>query len=307
MRNPLLVLLVLLLLPAVAPLGGCPSGGPFAAVAVGPGRVCGLLDDGSLRCAGGEDTWEEEQHAPPPSVAFVDISLGTAHGCGRDDAGVVHCFGPASAEVIELPEELRTVSFSRVSAGNGFSCGLRGDNGTLACWGFNPRVGPCPAEEPCPGLLDPPAGAFVAVALGDIGNTLCALDEEGRATCWGEGATDPPAERLRRIGAGASHACGVEGEGDVVCWGADGEAWTEPPDVSATAVVGGINHSCLLDEEGGVSCFGAGPAIDAAVPKATFIAIDAAGHQTCGLTAERAVSCWGLDSDTGNTAIASLP
>lgn len=278
------------LLPLLLLLGGCPAipTGPFAAVAVGPGRICGLLEDGGLRCMGGEAAWTEDANAPPDDVAFASISLGTFHGCGLDESGVAHCWGPAGASVVDVPDELKETSFTHLAAGNSFTCGVRTAGGTLACWGFDPD-----------GIRAPPGGTFGAVSLGDVTDNLCALDEDGVPQCWAGGARDAPERPLQQLGTGASHACGVDDDGGAVCWG-DEQPWTDPPDVRASQVVGGINHSCLLTEDGEVVCFGAGPAIDRAAPTVRCASLDAGGHQTCGRTEEGAVFCWGLDSETGS-------
>ncbi|RME23253.1 MAG: hypothetical protein D6798_13905, partial [Deltaproteobacteria bacterium] len=50
----------------------------------------------------------------------------------------------------------------------------------------------------------------------------CALDADGRATCWGDdqhGQTEAPSDAFVKISAGRTHACGLRADGTVRCWG----------------------------------------------------------------------------------------
>lgn len=284
----------------VAAMSACSPPVTVESISVGPGRSCGLADDG-LICWGGSDAWNSDETAPP-QVDLASVSLGTVHACGLDEGGHAHCWGPAAEQVITVPDDLVEVAFARLAAGHDFNCGIRRDDGSLACWGINPVNAGCglDPEGECGGQLDPPVGDFVDLSFGDSFYGFCALDTDGRAACWGGAIDDTPPLRFLAIGAGASHACGVVDDESVVCWGAArGDPWIEPPDGRFADVTAGFNHSCGLTTEGRAICWGAGPAVDAPVPDDTFVAIDAGAHQTCGLTAAGFVSCWGLDSETG--------
>ena len=271
---------------------GCPTSVVLDSVSVGPGRACGVGDDG-LVCWGGFASWDDDDARAPDDVDFASVSLGTSHACGLDGDGRVHCFGPAAVDVIDVPNAVADVEFASVAAGHDFSCGVRVDDGSLVCWGINPAGS----------ALDPPAGAFVDVSFGDSFYGLCARAADGVATCWGGAIDDTPPTRFRAIGAGASHACGVVDDDDsVVCWGArPDDPWVVPPAGRFAAVTAGFNHSCGLDDGGAVVCWGGGPAVDD-VPSGAFVAVDAGSHQTCALDAAGAARCWGLDSETGDLA-----
>ena len=71
------------------------------------------------------------------------------------------------------------------------------------------------------GALDSPEGTFTDLAVG--GNHACALNTEGYVECWGDntfGAATPPLFiRYTAIDAGDDHTCGLSVDGEVHCWG----------------------------------------------------------------------------------------
>jgi hypothetical protein len=80
----------------------------------------------------------------------------------------------------------------------------------------------------------PPPGSFTDVCLDDF--LGCALDEAGKATCWGtepedwavEGVANPGPVPLTQLSCGSRGACGLTPDGDVYCWGAQASE-NEPP------------------------------------------------------------------------------
>ncbi len=102
---------------------------------------------------------------------------------------------------------------------------------------------------------------FIALSIGDFHS--CALEENGRALCWGlndDGQSSAPEdERFVAISAGGRHTCGLRENGAALCWGRWGES--------------GGAASSMLNEK--------------------FVAISAGGHHTCGLRESGVAVCWG--------------
>lgn len=135
------------------------------------------------------------------------------------------------------------------------------------------------------GQPDNASGAFTAVDVGD--NTTCALDEMGRAYCWGSNffgdlgtgdtahlvkvptlvASLPAAFRL--ISVGANHQCALTTDGRGYCWGGNG---------------GGQLGAGVAVKPGDIAPVAGG---------LTFASISAGSGYTCAITTEQMAYCWG--------------
>ena len=103
----------------------------------------------------------------------------------------------------------------------------------------------------------------------------CALDDQGQATCWGDGpqALEAPTDvQFTELSATSGATCGITTDGHIRCWA--GASWDDPwydtgsnywiPDDVPTS--GGWAHvvmgdssdhfACAIDTAGQVSCFG---------------------------------------------------
>jgi hypothetical protein len=127
------------------------------------GHVCGIRADHSLECWG-NDSWGQ---ATPPPGAFQAVSATYEHTCGVKLDGTLICWGR------ERPGVQPSGTFLGVSAGPSQNCAIRSD-GSLACWGESFETD----------VLNPPAGAFIAVDMGRDG-TGCAIRSNRTLVCWG--------------------------------------------------------------------------------------------------------------------------
>jgi len=87
----------------------------------------------------------------------------------------------------------------------------------------------------------PEPGTWVQVVTG--ASHACALDSDGRVQCWGIGATEVPDRDFVHLSAGLEHTCGLDGQSRVSCWGAELPKW---PDRTLTHLVSGDRHACGL-------------------------------------------------------------
>jgi hypothetical protein len=109
-----------------------------------------------------------------------------------------------------------------------------------------------------------------------------------------------------RVCAGWAHACGIDFDGVVHCFGDNSDGRSEPPPIEAevTQVACGTNFSCALDDQGTIACWGAGTDPDlldtlnqaqSIPPEGAFqrIAIAASGFHACAIDEHDEVQCWG--------------
>ncbi|HJL01616.1 MAG TPA: hypothetical protein RMH85_09170 [Polyangiaceae bacterium LLY-WYZ-15_(1-7)] len=264
------------------------------------------------------------------------------------------------------------VATARFTTG-GFACAVRSD-GAVFCWGAGERgqLGTgAGADRSVPqrvvGATDDVELLADSVALGAA--HACALRSDGAAFCWGAGdlgqlGSGTLVDRLRPVAldfrdpetdaridvpltlivAGAAHACGLDADGGVWCWGANdagqaGDASLVPQvqrprqvpleDDEGNALVAeglfaGARHTCANVAGGGVRCWGAnersqtglaapGPQRPSVSPSGLPpIAAGAATFaSSCALTDEGGVRCWGAGDagqlGTGVTEDSALP
>lgn len=293
----------------------------FRELAAGGSQTCGLDLEGRAYCWGfnrhgqaglGRLTDREPNPFPRPvagGIRYRALAAGFFHTCGVTAEGAAHCWG------------------------NNFYGQLGGGEPT-GLWDGIPR--PVRIEAPSP---------FVEVR--PMGWVTCGLAVGGDPYCWGrgdrgqlgpatpEGECDPPRGdpvpcarrplRVRRapdfitIVLGSQHACGLEEDGTVHCWGRNGSGQlgdgtrtgrSEPGpvagDIALVALAAAFGHTCGLTEAGTAWCWGANAhgqlgdgtnvnrsAPVRAAPGLRFTRLALGGLHTCGLTPEGEAWCWG--------------
>lgn len=142
-----------------------------------------------------------------------------------------------------------------------------------------------------------PGGGFTSAAAGN--RHACAVDVEGGLTCWGtnaqvlEGLTGATGP-FTQVSADRNHTCATRVDGSVTCWG-DGIAYTVSADVPYTEIDAGTHHACALRQDGRVDCFGScSDAGECDEPDLLFASVVAGQEFSCGiLEATGRPRCWG--------------
>ena len=310
------------------------------------GHVCGLQEDGTIRCAGfnvfgqlGSGEFDESLNITLASVTDIDdatdISLGNDHTCALHETGEISCWGRNHYGQLGNGEE-HVGSHSAVPQ----------------------RVA---------GITD-----AIAVEAG-AWTTTCALHETGEVSCWGQSGlgelgtnADPSNDHSAvpvkiegiadaiAVTAGLYHVCALHESGEVSCWGAGyfGQLGTDeavadsysaaPVKTSgisdATAISAGRYHTCALHPTGEVTCWGSnisgqlgsgrplgnpdsatpvtvsGLPVDSEASVSDIASdIDAGANHSCTLKAGK-VLCWGSNlhgqlgnGESGATAHSSVP
>lgn len=288
--------------------------GPWKKVTAGTYHTCGIKEDNSLWCWGGN---------------------------GQGQLGL--------GDLVDHPKptQVGTDQWTDISGHNfEHTCGIKFD-GSLWCWGDNTmgQLGNggsgSSADEKAPSLVD--EGPFHQVSTG--GAHTCAVDTAGALWCFGanhngrlgRGAPDPsqapPLEPLpQKVGegyaqvqAGGGMTCAIDTEGSLACFGMNnlGQVGVGSDGVNVDQVTpqtigdakwrassGGGSHACGVQESGGLYCWGSseyGQLGQGTSGKGTyepapmqvggdrFKVVSTGGDHTCAVRDDGALFCFGLN------------
>ena len=256
----------------------------FAAVSTGFDHTCALNESGMAWCwgnnhhrqVGGGQTANETAFTPQPvdaKYAFTAVSAGRDHSCALDEAGQAWCWGSdvtgqlgagtAGANTgVPVRVEGLTAATS-VAASWNHSCAVD-TAGQAWCWGSDDSGQLGNGNNTAPNEFFPTAvvGSHVFAAVTTGVSHTCALDKDGQAWCWGDGAfgvlgagyleSDPDSDSgavterspvavagehvFARITAGGHHSCALDSSGAAWCWGMaqDGQLGSGPGEVAST-------------------------------------------------------------------------
>lgn len=253
-----------------------------AAIAVGSGHTCALMERGGIKCWGndgsgqlGDGTTAEQRRTPIDVIGLSSgvtaIAVGTNHTCARTGSGV-KCWGQnfygqlgdgtrtdryTPVDVIGLAEGIASID-----AGEFHSCAVA-PMGVAKCWGSNGdgQVGDGPSQGR---RLEPVVVRTGVATIGAKFRDTCALTTSGEVLCWGnntggqlgDGTKIPRAypdavhglsSGVRQIAVGGSYNCGLMESGEVKCWGHDGiKEDLSPVDIIGLEVL--PNSSSVLPE-----------------------------------------------------------
>jgi alpha-tubulin suppressor-like RCC1 family protein len=281
-------------LPSVD-LGTNGAGIPHTAVALalGGNHTCALLDDGAVKCWGqnglgqlglgandnrGDGAGELGDALPPVDLgtgrSAVALAAGFSHTCALLDGGQVKCWGGGFAGALGVPAS---------------------------------SIGAAPAEMG-DALLPVDLGpGRTAIAIGGGGYFTCALLDNGRLVCWGQGDTgqlgngsagnvgDQPGEMgsaLVPVDLGTNrlavdltstsdmfHACALLDDGTIKCWGHGGFGGLGTGDTADRGALPGQMGNAL-------------PAVDLGTGR-TAVGVAAVFARSCAILEDSSLKCWG--------------
>ncbi len=282
-------------------------------------QACGIKDNGSLWCWGGNSSGQVGNGTISPSVIAPER------------------------------ESTNTTDWVRVSAGNGHTCAIK-TNGSLWCWGSDTDGqlgnGATTGDQPNPGRESTNATDWVMVSAG-LSHT-CATKTNGSLWCWGAGSSgqignggvsnqsSPVRESTNAtdwvtVSAGGSHTCATKTNGSLWCWGmgASGQIGNgstsnrlTPTRESTSAtdwvtVSAGSNHTCATKTNSSLWCWGVGSfgalgngsTSDRTTPirestnATNWRQVDTrSGSHTCATKTDGSLWCWGSNG-TGSLGI----
>ena len=295
-------------------------------LSMGDRYTCGLLEGGTLRCAGlDQNAQVRDVPTDPLRRPYRDwtwVSAGTAHSCGIR-AGTLSCWGlnydgrgdPPSLPLAEDPsDEDHASRWRKVGLGVAHTCAETA-SGVIRCWGntLNDQDQvPTDEGQPIVDWVQWDAGGF----------HTCGVRADASIECWGGNGfqqSRPPslaqaeASGWAQVSAGREHTCGLTIEGQIRCWG--GLAILPIPTLEDDEpiedwwwVSAGRYHSCGLHAQGRLLCWGGDqhgqlPPPEEA-PETGWLWVKAGGYHTCALHAEAGLWCWGRN-DHGESSTPS--
>lgn len=295
------------------------AGKIWKAVRLGRTHICGIADEGA-----GTDMpfcWGWDANG----------ELGNGTGTSNQNTPVMVNATPGN-----------TSGWMKLDAGYSYNCGVRADN-SLWCWGRNAlgQLGDGTTTARSEPAQVMPLGALDWADVAASGEFTCGLKSTGAVFCWGRndvaqlglGNTNSPVNtptevlgisNVMAVDVGANHACAVQSNGTLWCWGRNASAElglgnTVGPALSpvqvgtdadwARPVLGQGTSTCAIKKNGDLYCWGTGsygqlgmgglvsPNKPAKVPSVvTWTAASMGLEHACGLQSDGIVSCWGASN-----------
>jgi len=303
-------------------------------VAAGGTHSCVRLEDGAVRCWGGDDSLEVgdgssgDVNYPLKTGVYSssEIAAGAHHTCALVGGKVV-CWGSnvfgqigdGTTDRASSPTQTKElVDATAIALGDTHSCARRA-SASVVCWGSNAQgeLGDGSTTERHEPVAVAGLSNISAIALG--AHHSCALRADGTVSCWGsnrygelgEGpgrdfratpATVAGLSSIVAIRAGGAHTCAIDSSSQVRCWGAsDNQELGVTGLVPMPRVMGpgsdvtlGSGHACTL-VSGWVRCVGVAVAASSPVEPG-LSGLSAGAFHTCALNATRGVVCWGSNA-----------
>ncbi len=343
---------------------------------VGANHSCALLSSGNVKCWGANYYGQLgvgsfiNSNLPGPDVDLgataTMVVAGDSHTCAILSNGNVKCwgyngngqlgYGDTSLRTIPGPEIALGATATMVTTGQSHTCALL-SNGNVKCWGYNgySQLGYGDnIDRSSPGP-DVDLGATATMVTTGQSHT-CALLSTGNVKCWGYngngqlGYGDFTSRTLpgpdislggavTQLNVGSNHTCALLSNGNVKCWGNNGEGQlgygdttqrnTPGSDIAlgdtASQIATGFSNTCALLSSGNVKCWGAnysgqlgyGDTTRRTSPGSN-IALGLSANQVsvgsshvCSVLSNESVKCWGGNSNgqlgNGNTTELTSP
>ena len=340
----------------------------FPDIAAGAGHTCLLTTTGRIECWGanqyGQLGGKDGPFTPLENVPQImegtpgdwvkknvrgltdkatAVSAGYYHSCALVGVGGIQCWGQNTSgqlgdgttidRDIAVHVQKIDVPIIAMALGAVHTCALL-ETGDVRCWGDNENGqlgnGTNQNSSIPVDVIDLP-DRVVQVAAGGV--FTCALTQNGKLYCWGDGSNgrfgdgsakiyrtpilvDGLGQDIDLIVAGDYHLCARSSAGEIFCWGAlssDKEFTSQTPfivgELTGTVVqmAAGGGYTCVLTTADGVKCWGdnyfgqlgdgtslgSWEPVDVLVATDSVLRIAPGSGHVCALMMEGGVHCWG--------------
>jgi hypothetical protein len=307
--------------------------------------ACARKYDGTLWCWGNNATRPTQVDALGNAV--VQFASGDQHSCAVKTDGTLWCWGvnswgqlgygsgfDGSDYMIYPPAQVSALGgkATEVQAGSQHTC-AREKDGSMWCWGFNAsgQLGSSVDSGVQPAQVPGIAIAHIA-DMSTSDQATYAIRTDGSLAYFSDSFSYDLSNLVNSVmqaSAGRYHACAVETDGTLWCWGAndqgqlgvgldDGSTETDTPiqvtslGSSVAQVSAGGESTCAVKADGSAWCWGGqvdlGNSGDPPAPPSQVTAFGAnvakvaAGESTaCALKRDGTVWCWDTNGQPGNT------
>ena len=136
--------------------------------------------------------------------------------------------------------------------------------------------------------------------LASAASHACAIQVDGSLTCWGfngSGQCEAPSGIFKWVATGTGLSCGIRLDGTVACWGVADFDFNDdfvPPTELFNRVVTHNYLACGITTTGAIRCWGLGDHKKRDIPEGTFYDIETNGNYTCAIRDDDTLHCWGL-------------
>jgi alpha-tubulin suppressor-like RCC1 family protein len=270
----------------------------------GQNGECGITDAHEIECWHSSEEWDDEA----PSGQVQQVSLGSDYSCALDLYNEIHCWGGQDPPPLSSDWCPNFVD----EDGDGYSPTCHGDcddtdtdlnlddldgDGITTCGGdcndFNAAVT----------ITDEDGDGFSACAM-DCDDTD--MWTHRYAEEWVNDGIDQDCngeDLPLLLDAGWISTCGINLQGEVLCYGRDDYGGVSDAPVGDGFVqltgVGGDAHSCALHETGTINCWGRDNEgqVSNAPSDSGFAQITDGSYHSCALDESGSIECWGDDSN----------
>ena len=315
-------------------------------ISMGERHACGLTKAGKAYCWG-SNYWGQLGNGTnnntyiPAAVNsnsnFKQIKAGGEHTCAINKSGKAYCWGRGDLGQLgngNLSKQSSPVAvsssltFKEIGVGQYYTCGLT-EAGKAYCWGYEGfgRLGN--GGNRAAGEVTTPTAVsgnhiFTDIGVGDL--HTCALNEAGKAYCWGYGNYGqlgngdsnyylvPKAVigglSFNQIEANNDHTCALTQSGKAYCWGlgnygqlgnGSNNSQSSPVGVlgglSFKQISNGIIHTCGITSSGKAYCWGYSDSRKINSPVAVngshIFSQITAGSSSCAINQYGRAYCWG--------------
>lgn len=125
----------------------------------------------------------------------------------------------------------------------------------------------------------------------------CWMKNNGNLACWGEngqGKSTPPGGAFRQVVTGMAHTCGIKNDSTLTCWG---HTVSPIPSGTFAQISAGNLHTCGLKSDGTLACWGLNDAPVLTPPGGTFVQVSVGVNFACGIKSDSTLTCWGDNSE----------
>ncbi len=218
-------------------VSSAPTDGGYSGITSGFAHSCALNASNHVVCWGADDSDFPDYGQvteTPTEDTYVQVSAGGYHTCALTSAGGFTCWGLNNYGQLAAAA---SGTYMEVRAGSNDTCALTID-GEMECWGFV-------------GTSHEGSGTYTTMDISH--HQGCAMDEAGSIDCQGlyGSSYDAPPGTYETISAGgwhcSIHMCAVTADGELECWGADGEDQVSGADDLESGSTDTL--LCTIDEE----------------------------------------------------------